>query len=164
MNTDPIRHRLEAQGYADLSDARLRALDPWLRVTPAITLVWAALATAQGSIPGLAALVPFVVAGIVLPVHPFDMLVAPLRRRLNGPEIPVSGPQRRFAALLAAAILEGATWAFAAGHPGLGTGLGVTLIVAAGLNVATGFCLASWLFDHVFGSISRPENATGQCP
>jgi len=164
MHTDPIRRRLESQGYADLSDARVRALDPWLRVTPAITLVWTALATAQGSIPGLAALVPFVVAGIVLPVHPFDMLVAPLRRRMNGPAIPVSGPPRRFAALLAAVMLEGATWALAAGHPGLGTALGGTLVVAAGLNVATGFCLASWLFERVFGPVARPANATRQCP
>lgn len=36
--------------------------------------------------------------------------------------------------------------------------------VVAGLNVASGFCLASWIFDRVFGSISRPTNATGHCP
>jgi hypothetical protein len=164
MHPDTIRDRIEAQGYTGLSDARLQSLDPWLRATPAVTLMWAALATAQQSIPGLAALVPFVVAGIVLPVHPFDMLLAPLRRRLNGPDIPVSQPPRRFAALLAAVMLEGATWAFAAGHPGLGTALGGTLVAAAGLNVATGHCAASWLFAILFGPVARPVNATNECP
>jgi hypothetical protein len=36
------RKRLEMQGFVGMSDADLSEIRPWLRVSPAITIVWMA--------------------------------------------------------------------------------------------------------------------------
>ena len=42
MNTvsSTTRKRIEAQGYLGLSDAALAEVGPWLRLAPAICMVW----------------------------------------------------------------------------------------------------------------------------
>lgn len=37
------RQRIEAQGYLCLSDATLAEVGPWLRLSPAICMVWVAM-------------------------------------------------------------------------------------------------------------------------
>ena len=50
------RRRIEAQGFLGLDDATLARINYWLRLSPAICMVWAAVGTALGSAPVLWAL------------------------------------------------------------------------------------------------------------
>ena len=43
------RLRIEAQGFLGLEDQTLAQINYWLRLAPAICMVWAAVGTALGS-------------------------------------------------------------------------------------------------------------------
>src|SRR5215211_8749204 len=68
------KHRIEAQGFLGCDDRTLAQINYWLRLSPAICMVWTAIGTALNSAPILWALVPFALLGAVLPGHPFDLL------------------------------------------------------------------------------------------
>ena len=53
------RNRIEAQGFLGFDDLTLTQINYWLRQSPALCMVWAALGMALNSPPILWALVPF---------------------------------------------------------------------------------------------------------
>ena len=71
---DGVRSRVEAQGFLGLDDRMIGHLNYWLRLSPAICMIWAAIGTALESAPVLWALAPFALLGVLLPGHPFDLL------------------------------------------------------------------------------------------
>jgi hypothetical protein len=145
------RRRVEMQGFTGLDDTTLRAVEPWLRLAPAICMAWTAVATAFGSAVLAAALVPFAAAGALGRSHPFEVVYQRgLRRVLGAPAIPPYAPPRRFACALATAWLVATATAFHAGQAGLGRLLGATLVATAGVLVTTGFCVPSWIYGHLF--------------
>lgn len=149
------RTRIEAQGFLDLDDRTLSQINFWLRLSPAICMVWAAVGTALNSATILWSLVPFAAAGTLLPGHPFDVLYTyGFRHLVHGPRLPRYPLPRRFACLLATVMVAGAAWAFQAGNPLVGHILGWSLVAAAFVNVSTGFCIPSFIYGLVFGKPS----------
>ena len=147
-----IRRRIEAQGFLGLDDRTVGHLNYWLRLSPAICMIWAAIGTALESAPVLWALAPFALLGALLPGHPFDLLyrfgVQPLT---SGPSIPRYSLPRRFACLLATVMIVTAAWSFQSGRTFSGRIFGWALVSAALVNVSTGFCIPSFLYGLIFG-------------
>lgn len=149
------RDRIEAQGFLGLDDRMVCQINYWLRLSPAICLVWTAVGTALQSATVLWWLVPFAALGSLLPGHPFDLLYAyGFRYMVHGPPLPRYPLPRRFACLMATGMLVGAAWGFQVGLPVVGQVLGWTLVAAALVQVSTGFCIPSFIYGLVFGKPS----------
>lgn len=153
------KRNLEMQGFVGLDDTAGR-IDFWLRLAPAICMLWAAVGTALASATVLWWLVPFAALGAILPGHPFDALYTyGLRHWVGGPPLPRYPLPRRFACLLATLMLIGAAWSFQTGTPLLGRIIGWSLVAAACVNVSTGFCVPSFIYGLLFGKPSSHQVA-----
>jgi len=149
------RDRIEAQGFLGLDDRTVCQINYWLRLAPAICMVWTAVGTALQSATVLWWLVPFAALGALLPGHPFDLLYTyGFRQVVHGPALPRYPLPRRFACLLATVMLVGAAWGFQVGLPLVGQVIGWTLVAAAFVQVSTGFCIPSFIYGLVFGKPS----------
>ncbi len=149
------RRRIEAQGYLGLNDATLAKVGPWLRFSPAICMVWIAIATYYESVPGLLALVPFAALGAILPWHPFDAIYNyGIRHILGTPLLPRANAPRKFACKVAVVWLIAISWAFYSGATLLGYILGGSLAFAAAVPTFTDFCIPSFFYGLIFG---KPE-------
>lgn len=151
-NSPNKRRRIEAQGFVCFANDEIESLNYWLRFAPAICLIWTAIGVVLGSGSILAALVPFALLGGILTGHPFDVIYNHgIRHLTKTPELPLYGRPRRFACLMASVMISGAGVAFYLGYYAVGYALGSFLIVLAGVNVATGFCVPSFIYGLVFG-------------
>jgi hypothetical protein len=150
-----VRDRIEAQGFLGLDDRTVLQINRWLRLSPAICMIWAAIGTALQSAAVLWWLVPFAALGAILPAHPFDLLYTyGFRYLVHGPYLPRYPLPRRFACLMATLMLMGAAWSFQMGFPVVGQVIGWTLVAAAFLNVSIGFCIPSFIYGLIFGKPS----------
>ncbi len=150
--TISARDRIEAQGFVGLDDHTLSQINYWLRFAPAICMVWTAIGTVRASAAVLWALVPFAALGALLPGHPFDVFYTYGFRRITaGPRLPRYPLPRRFACLMATAMLAGAAAGFQSGYTSVGYALGWFMVGAAFVNVATGFCIPSFIHGLIFG-------------
>ena len=146
------RNRLEAQGFVGLDDATLSDVGPWLRLSPAICMIWAAVGTVLASPAILWSLMPFAALGAVFPWHPFDVIYNyGLRHWLGTPRLPRYRAPRRFACAVATIWLGAAGLAFYLGSPVLGYILGGSLTLAALVPVTTDFCIPSFFWGLIFG-------------
>lgn len=146
------RNRIEAQGFVRLSDDRLREINYWLRFSPAICMTWTALGVVLASPFILWALVPFAFAGGILRGHPFDVFYNHgLRKIFKSPRLPRYQAPRRFACLLAGAMLAASALGFQLGYHVIGYAVGGFLAAAAFVNVSTGFCVPSFIYGLIFG-------------
>jgi hypothetical protein len=144
--------RIEAQGFVDLDEGTLAQIDYWLRVSPAICMLWVGVGTALSSPMILWSLVPFAALGALLASHPFDVLYnLGFRYLTHGPRLPRYPLPRRFACLMATIMIAGAAWSFQSGHPLVGHILGWAIVAAAFANVSIGFCVPSFIYGMVFG-------------
>lgn len=149
------RTRIEAQGFLDLDDQTLSQINYWLRLSPAICMVWTAVGTALSSATILWSLVPLAALGAILPGHPFDVLYTyGFRYLVHGPRLPRYPLPRRFACLMATVMLAVAAWGFRAGNPIVGQIVGWSLVAAAFANVSIGFCIPSFIYGLIFGKPS----------
>ena len=123
------RNHIEAQGFLGFDDRTLTQINYWLRLSPAICMVWAAIGTALNSASILWALVPFALLGAVLPGHPFDATI----------------------------MVAVSAWGFQTGNLVLGHIVGWLLVAAALVNVSTGFCIPSFVYGLIFGKPSACE-------
>ena len=147
------RRRIEAQGFVGLDDGTLASIQYWLRLSPAMCMVWTAAGLFLGSPIILWALVPFAALGAMLPTHPFDACYnSALRHLRHTPPIPRYGLPRRFACLLATIMLIVAAWALQSGHSTLAYVAGGLLVAAASVNITTGFCVPSFIYGLLFGT------------
>jgi len=150
--TSTVRNRIEAQGFLGLDDRTVGQLNYWLRLSPAVCMIWAAVGTAMQSAMVLWALAPFALLGALLPGHPFDVLYAfAVRPVTGGPPIPRYPFPRRFACALATLMIAAAAYSFQSGTIMTGQILGWGLVVAAFVNVSTGFCIPSFIYSLLFG-------------
>lgn len=146
------RKRIEAQGYLGLSDDDLSEVGPWLRFSPAICMVWVAIATLNESTTALLVLVPFAALGSVLPWHPFDAIYNHgIRHYLATQVLPRARAPRRFACFVATIWLCATAWAFYSGAIVVGYALGISLAVAAAVPTFTDFCIPSFFYGLMFG-------------
>ena len=147
-----VRDRMEAQGFLGLDDRTIKQVNYWLRLSPAICMIWAAIGTALQSATVLWALAPFALLGAVLPGHPFDLLYTHgLRHVTGGPRLPRYPLPRRFACMLATIMVAAAAWCFQGGFLLAGQIVGWSLVAAAFMNVSTGFCIPSFVYGLIFG-------------
>jgi uncharacterized protein DUF4395 len=143
--------RIEAQGFVDFDDRTLAQINYWLRLAPAICMVWVAIGTALSSAAILWALVPFAALGALLTSHPFDVLYNyGLRYLVHGPRLPRYPLPRRFACLIVTVMITAEAWSFQSGHLLVGQILGWSLVAAASANVSIGFCVPSFIYGLVF--------------
>ena len=146
-----VRRRLEAQGFCGLDDATLEEVGTWLRWSPVLCTLVMTTGVALESPSILWALAATASAGALLPFHPFDLLYNYGARHLTGTgPLPHQGPQRRFACGIAAAWLIVTGWAFQAGATTVGVGLGIPLILVAGLVSVTHICIPSLIYNRLF--------------
>src|SRR5215470_12621293 len=123
--TVSARDRIEAQGFVGLDDRTLSQINYWLRFAPAICMAWTAVGTMRASAAILWALVPFAALGALLPGHPFDVFYTyGFRHLIAGPRLPRYPQPRRFACVLATAMLLGAAASFQTGHTTVGYAVG----------------------------------------
>jgi hypothetical protein len=141
-----------------LSDATYAQINYPLRLSPAIMMVWVAVATVLASAQILWALVPFTALGAILTGHPFDVLYNQGLRYLTGTqELPRYGLRRRFAFAMATTMVVLAAWAFQAGIPLLGYIVGGAIVASTCLQVSTGICGPAVLAGRLFGKVVCEE-------
>ncbi len=149
------RRRVEGQGFVGLDDRMIGQINYWLRLSPAICMMWTAIGTALQSATILWVLAPFALLGALLPGHPFDALYAfGVRPLTGGPAIPRYPAPRRFACLLATIMITSAAWSFQSGWAFSGQICGWALVAAAFVNVTTGFCVPSFIYGLLFGKLT----------
>jgi hypothetical protein len=123
-----------------------------LRFSPAICMVWVAIATYYESVTALSVLIPFAALGAILPWHPFDAIYNNGIRHMLGTQIlPRSQAPRKFACMVATVWLIATSWAFYGGATILGYALGGSLVIAAGVPTFTDFCIPSFFYGLMFG-------------
>jgi hypothetical protein len=149
---DPVRRRLETQGFKDLPDSVLRQVDVGARVGPAVCAIWLGAGLVLGVAPLVAALVPVALAGAVTRRHPVDLVrecMAP--DRAEAISLPPHPGPRRFA-FLVVALLFGITALLLATNSILpGRVVGVVTLAMLVLHVVTGHCLSARLYARIFG-------------
>ena len=151
MRIEIARRRLEMQGFLSLSDDEVRVFSYWLRLAPALCLAWVAVGVAYASPVILGMLVPFAFLGGVSDGHPFDVIYNHGIRHLVGlPELPDYGRPRRFACLMATAVLSLAAILFAVGLDVAAYVVSGFMILMAMVQVTTGFCMPSKLYRLLF--------------
>jgi hypothetical protein len=144
------RHRLEVQGFTCLSDASLREVGPWLRLTPGLCTTIVMIGTALALPALLWLLVPVALFGAVFPRHPFDLFYNLALRRFTGTSVlPPNGAPRRFACGMAAVWIGATAGAFTAGYSPLGYALGGVLSAVGLLVSTTHFCIPSLIYRFV---------------
>ena len=153
INLSTIRRRLEVQGFLGLTDDELKAIGPWMRFTPLLNLVFTAVGTAFGSIPILLGLAILMIAGAIMPMHPFDALYNGLVRHINHTQsLPKSGVRRRIIFAIGAIWLLLTTGAFLIGKSGAGYVLGGLMAVFISPLAVIHFCVLSEGMARIFGS------------
>src|SRR5688572_14849300 len=136
------RNRIEAQGFVEITDDEIRQINYWLRLAPATCMTWTAVGVVLASPLILWALVPFALLGGILRGHPFDVLYNHgLRHIFKTPRLPRYGLPRRFACLMASGLLAVAALGFQFGFTIIGYAVGGFMVIAAFINVSTGFCV-----------------------
>ncbi len=145
------RRRLETQGFIGLDDASLSAVEPWLRLSPALCTLFIALGTAIASPVMLTGIMVIAMLGTILPVHPFDLIYNyGLRFVTRTPSLPHNGAPRRFACGMAAVWLAATAFAFASGAAQLGYVLGGILAIVGFIVSSTHFCIPSTIYRLLF--------------
>ena len=147
-----IRHRLEVQGFLHLTDDELKEIGPWIRFTPILNLTLTVIATALSSVPLLIGTAILMLAGAIMPVHPFDALYNGIVRRITHTHhLPKSGVRRKIVFGIGAAWLLLTMGAFLLGMQILGYVIG-GLMAAFILPLATiHLCILSEGMARVFG-------------
>jgi hypothetical protein len=153
--TKSTRHLLELQGFYGIEDSELSKVDFGLRVSPVICAMTVAVATITANANIFWGLLPFALAGALLPGHPFDVVYNHgLRHWINGSRLPRYQAPRRFACLLASAFIAASALSIQSGAVLAGQILGGALVVTALIPILTGFCVPSFLYRMITGTIS----------
>ena len=141
---------LAMQGFPIGSDPSLRRVEPWLRLTPALSTVWIASGTILASPAMLLGFSLVSAFGASRHQHPFDRLYdRGLRPLVKGEPLPDNPPPRRFAMALAAAWAAVAAALLATEHRRAGRVAGGLLSVAGATVASTHFCLGSWVYRQL---------------
>jgi hypothetical protein len=151
---ETTRWLVALQGFTDVPDRDLKAVDLGLRVGPVFCMLLAGIATVLASPTMLLILAPIASLGAVLSGSPFDVFYNHgLRHLLKGPRLPVYQAPRRFACALATAWLLVTAGLMLAGAHTAGQVMGWLLVATAAVPVITGFCVPSFIYRLVTRSM-----------
>jgi hypothetical protein len=160
-----LRRRIEAQGFTCLTNDEVEALNLWFRFAPTVCLVWFTAGVVTASPLILLTLFPFALLGGILTGHPFDVFYNHgMRHLLRTPELPPYARPRRFACLLASAMIAVTAAAFYLDYSIVGYTIGGLMIVMATVQVATGFCVPSLIHNMIFGKALCDEELSSESP
>lgn len=149
-NLNTTRWLVALQGFTDVPDRDLKAVDIGLRVGPVFCMLLAGIGTALASPAMLLALAPLALLGAILSGSPFDVFYNHgLRHVLKGPRLPVYRGPRRFACALASAWLLVTAGLMLAGAATAGQVMGWLLVITAAVPVTTGLCVPSFMYRLV---------------
>lgn len=156
------RKRLEIQGFMGLDDDEVSEFNYWLRLAPAICLIWIVTGVIFGSPLVLALLVPFEFLGGMTKGHPFDAIYNHgIRHVLGLRELPDYGVPRRFAFLMASTMTTITAALFALGLSTLAYVLGGMMMLVASMQVVTGLCGPAVIYRLLFDPM-RSEIGQGR--
>ena len=149
---ETTRKHIEAQGYLHLSDQELQEVGPWLKLAPAMCMIWVGISTFFQSWIAIAILVPVAALGAAMKGHPFEIIYNHgIRHILKTSHLPPAHAPRRFACAVATVWLAAASWAFYSGAVLTGQILGYALVAAAAFPTFTDFCIPSFIYGLIFG-------------
>jgi hypothetical protein len=149
-----MRERIEEQGFCGLDNEMISQINLPLRLAPFICLLWTATGLTLGSPAVIAALVPFAVAGAIVPGHPFDVVYNfGLRFLVKRPPLPAYGKRRRLACVAASIALTASALSFVYGAPAIGYTLGIMVSMGTLTNVITGVCPPAAVAARLIGKI-----------
>jgi hypothetical protein len=142
------------QGFTGLPDQHLKPIDIGLRVGPVFCMMLTAVGTALPNPTLLLTLSGMAFLGAVLSGNPFDVFYNyGLRHVLNGPRLPVYQAPRRFACAVASVWLLATVSLLYAGAVQAGQVMGWIMVGMASVPVITGFCVPSFLYRLVTGTM-----------
>jgi len=150
------RLRVEIQGFSGYRRGERASVVPWLRFTPAVSLLALLAGTALAS-PLLVFLVASAMAlGVLLPGHPWDYVYNGVVRRMTrtGP-LPRSGWRRRLAFSIATPWLAATACCFHAGAVSAGYVLGVVMATLMLPLATVHLCVVSEIVDNLVGAKGR---------
>lgn len=146
-NIETTRWQLALQGFTDVPEHHLKAIDLGLRVSPVFCMTLTAIGTALGSTSLLLALSGIALLGAVRKGNPFDVFYNHgLRHTLNGPRLPEYPPPRHFACAVASIWLLMTVGLMFSGVEYAGQVMGWVMVGIAGVPVTTGFCVPSFVY------------------
>ena len=139
------------QGYTFLSEKEKNELNVALRVTPLVCIILVILGLYYQNIIVFLVLSTFALLGAVTyKGQPIDVLYNLFAELTGWQKLPPSPTQKRIACAVGMFFLVGATVSIYLGSLLWMYIFAISYIVAAGLMVLTHFCIASWIYDHVF--------------
>jgi hypothetical protein len=143
-------HRLSVQGFSNVDEAWLAEIAPWLRFSPALCAMAAAVGTLTGSPAILLALAATAFLGAVLPFHPFDLIYNyGIRFWIGRRPLPSNGMPRRIACGIASIWLVGTALLFSVGATMAGYALGGLFVAVATLVSTTDICIPSMMLYYL---------------
>ena len=147
-----IRHRLEVQGFLGLTDDELKEIGPWIRFTPVLNLTLTVLATALSLGEIIWGATKALLAGAIMPVHPFDALYNGIVRRITHTHhLPKSGVRRKIVFGIGAAWLLITTGAFLLGMQIAGYIIGGLMAIFIFPLATIHLCFLSEGMARIFG-------------
>jgi hypothetical protein len=155
------RQCLAQEGFGRLGDVELARLDLPLRFTPALSLVATAAGIATRSVVAFGLLAALAATAAATRRHPFDFVWEyVVRPAVGGPYLPKAPRPRRFAFVMATAVLTGAALSLALGSQPLGLGLATLHVAGGAAYVCTGWCGASLVHQRLYGQTPAPDAST----
>jgi hypothetical protein len=153
--SESTREKLVAQGF-NLSDNEISQFNYWLRLAPAVCMLWVTTGLILGS-PGLITmLIPVGLLCFALARHPFDFIYNfGLRYLTGGERLPLYGAPRRFVCLMAAMMLASIAASFGFGLFAIGYAIGISMVAMLFLNVVTGNCGPCVIYNRLVGTADR---------
>jgi hypothetical protein len=158
-NNETTRWLVELQGFTDVPEQHLKAIDIGTRVAPFFCMTLAAIGTALGSPILLLVLAGIAILGAVRSGNLFDVFYNHgIRHALNGPRLSVYQAPRRFACAVATVWLLVTVGLLLASATYAGQVMGWIMVGMAAIPVTTGFCVPSFVYRLVTRAI--PVRAT----
>jgi hypothetical protein len=146
-----VYNRLSDRGFELKSVQEACDIGPWMRFTPMLQALLFGLSTITCSVPVLLALAAVLAIGLIVGVHPFDLIYSGVIRPLEkAPEMPPSPIRRRMVFLVGIVFCVSTAWAFSSGNALLGYTLGGIMTASTTLLAATHICIPSKVMKWVF--------------
>lgn len=146
---------LEMQGFSCTTDSVVREMQFWLRLTPALSAVWIAVAIAFTSPLLLWMFSAISMHGALSKFHLFDMIYNLSISRYTKTALLQPNPNpRRFSMFLASLFSTLSGLLFNVGYVIAGYVTGLVLVVAATLVATTHYCLGSWVY-RIIAKVGR---------
>ncbi len=144
-------NNLDVQGYAFLSAEEKSDLNIALRITPLVCIVLVVVGLYYQSVVIFLALSTFALLGVITTKRqPIDVLYNLFARFTGRQKLPPSPTQKRVACAVGLFFLGGTTVSIYLGSLLWMYIFAISYIVAAGLMALTHFCIASWLYNHIW--------------